>query len=184
MGLKKKKKKNNTSSPNLSDVAIRHNIRISNPYGYYPDDVDRIIHKYEELTNTLDKETKRLEQLLTKTEDELKAANAELQRMKLDMSLMDIPDTSAEEDIAMIGRLTNINENVGTLEHAMPELTPDSESRIPLDVIENPKSSNDIMFDDLVTGGNKPDTNTGDTPKHLNDNNSSIYNEYGQLDIL
>ena len=33
----------------------------------------------------------------TKAEDELKATKAELERMKLDMSLMDIPDTSAEE---------------------------------------------------------------------------------------
>ena len=182
MGLKKKKN-NNTASPNLSDVAMRHNIRISNPYGYYPDDVDRIIRKYEELTNTLQAETQRLEKALSKTTDELKAANAELQRMKLDMSLMDVPDTSAEEDIAMLARLSNINENVGTLEHEIPDIVENSESRIPLDVIENPSYSNDIMFDNLVTN-NEPEINTRAKPEHLNDNNSSIYNEFGQLDIL
>ena len=139
-----KKKKNNGPSPNLSDVAMRHNIRISNPYGYYPDDVDRVIRKYEELTNTLDKETKRLERELASTKDELKAANGALQKLKLEMTLMEVR------------------------------------------VIENPKRSNDIMFDDLVTDDNNSDVNTN-TPvqsEHINENNASIYNEYGQLDIL
>lgn len=181
-----KKKKNNGPSPNLSDVAMRHNIRISNPYGYYPDDVDRVIRKYEELTNTLDKETKRLERELASTKDELKAANGALQKLKLEMTLMEVPDTSAEQDIAMIARLSNINEDVGTYEHEIPKIAPNSESRIPIDVIENPKRSNDIMFDDLVTDDNNSDVNTN-TPvqsEHINENNASIYNEYGQLDIL
>lgn len=184
MGLKKKK--NNTSSPNLSDVAMRHNIRISNPYGYYPDDVDRIVRKYEELTNTLDKETKRLERELASTKDELKAARATIQQLKLDMMTFEPPDTSAEQDIAMIARLSNINKDVGTYEHEIPKITPGSESRIPIDVIENPKRSDDIMFDNLVTDGNNSDVNAN-TPvqsEHINENNAGIYNEYGQLDIL
>ena len=178
-----KKKKNNTSSPNLSEIALRHNIRISNPYGYYPDDVDRVIRKYEELTNTLQAETQRLEKLYAKTLDEKKAADAELQRMKLDMSLMDVPDTSAEEDIAMLARLSNINENVGTLEHEMPPIVENAESRIPLDVIENPNNSNDIMFDNLVTN-DEPNSTPENTSRKLNNNNAGIYNEFGQLDIL
>ena len=83
----------------------------------------------------------------------------------------------------MLARLSNINENVGTLEHEIPDIVENSESRIPLDVIENPSYSNDIMFDNLVTN-NEPEINTRARPEHLNDNNSSIYNEFGQLDIL
>ena len=181
-----RKKKDNISSPNLSDVAMRHNIRISNPYGYYPDDVDRVIRKYEELTNTLQAETQRLEKLYSKTLEEKKAADTEIQRLKLDMMTYEVPDTSTEEDIAMIARLSNINENVGTLEHEIPKINSDSESRIPIDVIENPTSSNDIMFDNLVTDdtNSKVDTKSTVQPEHINGNNSGIYNEYGQLDIL
>lgn len=181
----RKNKKNQGPSPNLSDVAIRHQIRISNPYGYYPDDVDRIIRKYEELTNTLQAETQRLEKLYAKTEEELHTAKNEIQRLKFDMMNLDIPDTSTEEDLAMISRLSNINENVGTIEHQMPEIAENSEARIPLDVIEKPSNSGDVMFDNLVTDNNESIVNTTEyKSENINKNNSGIYNEYGQLDIL
>ena len=178
-----KKKKNNGPSPNLSDVAMRNNIRISNPYGYYPDDVDRVILKLENLINTLQAETQKLERELASTSDELKTARATIQQLKLDMMTFEPPDTSAEEDIAMIARLSSINENVGTLEHEMPVISENSESRIPLDVIENPNNSNDIMFDNLVTN-NETNVSNVRKPENMNENNAGIYNEFGQLDIL
>lgn len=177
-----KKKKNNGPSPKLSEVALRNNIRISNPYGYYPDDVDRVILKLENLINTLQAETQKLERDLSSTQDELKAARATIQQLKLDMMTFDVPDTSAEEDIAMLARLSNINDSVGTLEHDMPDIVENSESRIPLDVIENPNNSNDIMFDNLVT--NNEQNVIENRSDNINENNSGIYNEFGQLDIL
>ena len=180
----RKKRKNTGPSPNLSDIALNYNIRISNPYGYYPDDVDRIIRKQEELINTLQAETQRLDKLYSDTKEELKIAKAELQRIRFDISVLELPDTSTEEDFAMMSRLSNINENVGTIEHQMPEIAENSEARIPLDVIENTKSSGDIMFDDLVTGNNSNMDNNPRPAENINKNASNIYNEFGQLEIL
>lgn len=171
-----RKNKKNNEVDKLSEIALRNNIRVSKPYGYYPEDVDNVISKLENLISTLETETKNLEKQLNKVTEEKRLADTELTKMKLEMSIMDIPDTSMEEDFAMMSRLSNINESVGT----MPESIPSEElPMVNIDILENPTSSDGIMFEDLVS---QPPVNTYvEKPKS---NVSSIFTDSGELDII
>lgn len=87
----------------LPEVARRHNIRVSSPYGYYPEDVDKIIVHFEEDVSSLEKENGLLSKKIEKQAEELRSLQFELTQLKMQVSLMEIPDTSTEQDFAMIG---------------------------------------------------------------------------------
>lgn len=87
----------------LPEVARRHNIRVSSPYGYYPEDVDKIIVRFEEDVSSLEKENGLLSKKIEKQAGELKSLQFELTQLKMQVSLMEIPDTSTEQDFAMMG---------------------------------------------------------------------------------
>jgi DivIVA protein. len=83
---------------NLPEIAIKYNIRVSNPYGYYPEDVDKVLLNLEASINQLTKENKELKDKLYETETSLSKINSEFQKMKMEVSLMDFPDSSTETD--------------------------------------------------------------------------------------
>lgn len=92
----------------LSEVAKSHNIRVSSPYGYYPEDVDPIIIQLETAVSQLTKENKQLASQLHEEKELRQAASQELAKMKMEVSLFDYPDVSAEESFAMLGRIDSI----------------------------------------------------------------------------
>ena len=167
------RRKNNTETTKreLSEIALKNNLRISTPYGYYPEDTDKVLLKYEELVNTLQAETVRLEKELIKTQQEKKAIDDEFRRMKFEMSLMEVPDTSMEEDFSMMSRITNINDSVGNMPESRPEIV---ESVKEIDIVKegNIPKDDEIMFDHLIS---KP---TAETKK------VDIFNNKGELEIL
>ena len=95
----------------LSEVAKSHNIRVSSPYGYSPDDVDPIIIQLETAVSQLTKENNKLANELHEEQALRQAASQELAKMKMEISLFDYPDVSAEESFAMLGRIDSITGN-------------------------------------------------------------------------
>lgn len=92
----------------LPEVAKRNNIRVSSPYGYYPEDVDSVILEFEKNAKMLEKENNHLTNQLEDCKAKLKDAQTELTKLKMQISLMEIPDTSAEENFAMLSRMSTI----------------------------------------------------------------------------
>lgn len=112
----------------LPEVAKRNNIRVSSPYGYYPEDVDKIIIDMESQLKMLQKENNHLNGQLTDYKGRLNDVQTELTKLKMQMSLMEIPDTSAEENFAMLSRISTITGN--------------NEEQISNKVIKSPKKNN------------------------------------------
>lgn len=178
-----KKKNLNIGTHEKSDVAKKYGLRISNPHGYFPEDVDKLILKLESQIETLEKETHQLEERLTIALDEKRMIDSEYKKMKMQMSLMEVPDTTTEEDFSMFGRLQNINEDVGNMPEKLPEIV---ESRIPLAILED-DGKDESVFDSLVSQSvNKP-KKKNITIKEDNSSNkfkANIFNDDGTLDIL
>lgn len=122
--IKEKKTSKNKSSSKieneLSDLAKSLNIRVSSPYGYYPEDVDPIISQLQKDVSSLTKENKKL----ADENNELKSLNSslksELTHLKMQMTMMEIPDLSAEEEFSMLGRIDSITGNYDS--QSVPEL--------------------------------------------------------------
>lgn len=105
----KKSKKNNSKTGNeLSQLAKDLGIRVSSPYGYYPEDVDPIISRLQKEVSDLTKENKQLADSLDDTTNKLKLVQSELSQLKMQMSLMEVPNLSAEEEFAMLGKIDSI----------------------------------------------------------------------------
>lgn len=171
-----KKNKNDTSGVNKSKIGEKYNLRISTPHGYFPEDVDKILQKQEELISTLEKETRLLSQKLETAEANFKMADTELRTLRFQQTILEPPETSTDVDMAMLGRLENINPNVG----GMPEkVIEDVESKIPLQIIEDKK---DIIEEFISPVKNKePKKEINSDNKKLN-NSSALVN--GELDII
>lgn len=92
----------------LPEIAKRLGIRVSSPYGYYPEDVDKIIFKLEQDVSSLTKENKDLRDEIHECKEKSKALQTELTQIKMQVSLMEIPDASTEENFAMLSRISTI----------------------------------------------------------------------------
>lgn len=119
---KEKKKKDKVDSKiehEKSEIAKSLGIRISNPYGYYPDDVDSIIIKLNEDLARMTKENAQLTENYNKisTEfkqlnEEKKAADAELIKLRLQAQFMDNigrEDLTFENQIVGLSKMGDIN---------------------------------------------------------------------------
>lgn len=95
----------------LSELAKNLGIRVSSPYGYYPEDVDPIIAELQKNVSDLTKENKQLSEDLHDTQIKLKATQSELSQLKMQISLMEVPDVSAEEGFTMLSRIDSITGN-------------------------------------------------------------------------
>lgn len=95
----------------LSELAKDLGIRVSSPYGYYPEDVDPIIAGLQKNVSDLTKENKQLAEDLHDIQSKLKSTQSELSQLKMQMSLMEVPDVSAEEGFTMLSRIDSITGN-------------------------------------------------------------------------
>lgn len=95
----------------LSELAKDLGIRVSSPYGYYPEDVDPIIAGLQKNVSDLTKENKQLAEDLNDIQSKLKSTQSELSQLKMQMSLMEVPDVSAEEGFTMLSRIDSITGN-------------------------------------------------------------------------
>lgn len=143
------KKKKQQPTHELSEIAKRHNIRVSTPHGYYPDDVDKLLSNYESVVNQLQSETKRLSEQLEQSRSDCAALRAEVTKLQLDMSNLEIPDVSANESFAMLSKLENISDEVNT---TVDDLDENVKEHINLNILEPD------TFDDLVTPVKKENT--------------------------
>lgn len=86
---------------NLPEVAKRNNIRVSSPYGYYPEDVDNVIIELENNLKLTQKENDHLTNMLKSTREELEDAKTELTKLKMQISMIDIapPDIIIDDDV-------------------------------------------------------------------------------------
>lgn len=116
----------------LSELAKRLGIRVSSPYGYYPDDVDPIIENLETMVSRLTLENKKFSDELYESQEKCKSLSTELTKIKMQVSLMEVPDVSAEEGFAMLSRIDSItgnynSESVVDMKNArMPQGMPNS----------------------------------------------------------
>lgn len=182
----KKKKKNQTGSE-MSDVGKRHNLRISNPYGYYPEDVDKVLLNYEKLLSSHETEIKNLETQLEQTKAEKKMIDDEFRKMKMEMQFIDIPDISPDESFSMVGKLRNINPEVGGLPDQVPEI---AESVNHFEIVAD-ESQEPQTFDDLISKPKKKKKDLHLKQKQIEKpvvkkqkKEFSILNEKGEFDIL
>lgn len=107
----KKDRRGSKIEHELSQLAKDLGIRVSSPYGYYPEDVDPIIAGLQKEVSDLTKENKHFSEELNDTQNKLKAVQSELSQLKMQMSLMEVPDVSAEEGFAMMSRIDSITGN-------------------------------------------------------------------------
>jgi hypothetical protein len=112
---KPKKSKNEAGEKaveqSLSQLAKDLGIRISSPYGYYPEDVDPIIIELQRTVSELEKENKKLAEDAYDSKNKLDLANSELSQLRMQMALMEVPDLSTEEEFAMLGKIDSITGN-------------------------------------------------------------------------
>lgn len=132
-----KKNKSSKVEQDLSELAKRLGIRVSSPYGYYPEDVDPIIANLEKAVSDLEIENKKLSEQLHVTQTNLSSASSELAQIKMQMSLMEVPDLSAEEEFAMLGRIDSItgqynSESVVDMKQQMQQPQPAQQHSSPL----------------------------------------------------
>ena len=86
---------------------------MSTPHGAFPEDVEKILTDLETQIERLTKENKNLGTQLSIVSAEKEALQTQLTKLKLDISLMEYPDTTAEEDFHMLARASAINDAVG-----------------------------------------------------------------------
>ena len=103
-----KKVKNKKMAHDKSELAKRLNIRISSPYGYYPEDVDPIIARLEKEVSDLEKENSKISKENNDLNQNLTQLKSEFTQFKLQVSTMGF-DPMSDEDAAMnIDKLNQI----------------------------------------------------------------------------
>lgn len=103
-----KKKESKAVKEKLPETLEKLNIRVSTPYGAYPEDVETVVSDLLEKVNKLETTNAELSKKNTQLERDLHLVNTELAKMKIDVSLMSIPETTEEEDSKMLRELNKI----------------------------------------------------------------------------
>ena len=106
----KKDKVGSKLEQDKSQLAKDLNIRISSPYGYYPDDVDPIIIDLQNQISNLSKENKQLTDNNDKLKKDNEALRTEITRMKFSAQLFERP-ISMEESLIGLSKINDITGN-------------------------------------------------------------------------
>ena len=100
----------------LPPIAKKYNIRVSNPYGFYPEDVEKILYQLEKDINNLELDSKQLRDVIKQKEDEISDLREQLRQarkvyseLQMQIQNMDYPDVSAEMDFANLSRISMLN---------------------------------------------------------------------------
>ena len=131
----------------LPEIAKRLEIRVSSPYGYYPEDVDKHLIRLELDVSSLIKENTALSSDVDKYKRQSQSLQSELTNLKMQMSLMEIPDISTAESFTMLGRVETIT---GIHEDAFPINVPSA--------IDKPKAETGKFTLKVAGAKNKPNT--------------------------
>lgn len=76
--------------------------RISKPYGYYMEDVEKAVAKYNEVIESLMEALEKRDKAIKALKDENSSIKKELHRMQLEMSMLELPDmTHIQEQIIL-----------------------------------------------------------------------------------
>ena len=107
---KKARKAAEKAVHDLSPTALKYGFRISCPNGYFPEDVDNLILKLEADSATLTKDNIKLKKEYDELLEEHNTLKSEFMKMKMSLMLMEVPDVTAEESIAMISKMSGISD--------------------------------------------------------------------------
>jgi len=125
---KEKRKKDKSSEKVLhekSDLARSLDIRISSPYGYYPEDVDPIIRNLQLTISTYEKENKTLSDELEDTKSKLQKLKSEFNQYRFQMNLAETPVAPAAAEYALLSRIDTITgENSAEQSSQQPQTKP------------------------------------------------------------
>ena len=86
----------------------KYNIRVSNPYGLYPQDVESVIidlEKERAKLQSLVKQYKEENEKLQKDNEDLKTT---ITQLRFDMSLFEVPDSTNAQDFQNINKLKKL----------------------------------------------------------------------------
>lgn len=122
----------------LPEVAKRHNIRVSSPYGYYPEDVDKIILNLEKEISNLSKENKQLADEIEGKKQDISKLQKQFNDLRFQIMTGETTDTSAEEDFANLSRIGSIT---GKIEPQIMDKRVDGPPLMPVSVIEEPHTT-------------------------------------------
>lgn len=104
-GILNKNSKIKKSNEEVPPRAKKHNIRVSKPYGLFPQDVETVLENIEterdNLLVLIDNYKKEIEQLKEDNQD-LKLT---ITQLKFDMSLIEVPDGNESNDFQMMNKL-------------------------------------------------------------------------------
>ena len=141
----------------LPEVARRLGIRVASPYGYYPEDVDRIILDLEESVNALEKENKQLKDDYQVARQNELDMQTEFNKLKMQMSLMEFPDASMEQATSIFDRAPTLGGNAPSGEVSTPApATKKITTPLKLKVAgDNPQKDEPHTFNNLLKPRNK-----------------------------
>lgn len=87
--MAKKDKKTNFEK---SEIAIKYNIRISQPYLYFPEDVDKVLTEITKQLESITKENESLVKQRDTAEKNLSKLQSQYSELQLQMSLLQVDD--------------------------------------------------------------------------------------------
>lgn len=160
--FKWKKKKNKEKTPeevySFSEIGEKYNFRVSTPQGYFPEDVDRVIIDLEHRLESLSNDNLKLRKERDEAVADKKVIDEEYKKLRWDMSVFEVPHTSAQEDIAMLNELSNVNSSVEPAnEEVISTGDEDDDLDFVLDIISDNDSSKKLDISD-----NKKEENVAD----------------------
>lgn len=85
----------------LPDIAKKYGLRVSKPYGYYPDDVNAILEKLDGIISDLEKENIELGKKAEETEKKYAAVQQEFVSFKIRVQTLNLQPTTLEQDVEM-----------------------------------------------------------------------------------
>ncbi len=86
----------------LPDILKKYNIRVSKPYGCYPDDIAEVLEKLENENNLLAKENKSLAEEAEKQKKLYKEVQAEFTKFKMQVQLLRFEGNTDEQAMGMV----------------------------------------------------------------------------------
>lgn len=95
----------------LPEIMQKYNIRVSAPYGAYPEDVVKVVQSLEDELRNVSKDNLRMKNDLEAAQKDLSTLQEEFVALKMSVSLMEIPDVSAEESMVMLNKMSGITDN-------------------------------------------------------------------------
>ena len=176
MAFGRKKNKKNELGNEKSEIAIKYNFRVSKPYGYYPEDVDKNIKGLEKQIENLMAENSKLSKQNEKLTEDFNTIKNEFSKLRFE-TMSFSSQTTDLQDYERLAKLSNINSDVGQV----PEIEPvKPETNLAIDIIEDPQDT----FDDLISTPFKVKEKPVKIEKVNRDLTDGILNNDGTLDII